>query len=183
MPLSVCRAVAPACSTRMQRPALSSVHYPYSRVFRAVSVGQRASSILGRIGCHVKRPFLSPFWSNVSNSSTGGALRKAGIVWFRNDLRLHDHEALSKAQSECTSILPVFCFDPREYGCVKKTKYNKTGPYRATFVIDAVRDLRDRLRERGSDLMVAIGKPEDVIAIRRSRMRRVGWRTPSSMRF
>lgn len=94
-----------------------------------------------------------------------GALRKVGIVWFRNDLRLHDNEALVRASAECTSIVPVYCFDPREYGCGRGTarKYGKTGPYRAMFVIDAVKDLRERLRERGSDLMVAVGKPEDVI--------------------
>lgn len=40
---------------------------------------------------------------------------KTGIVWFRGDLRLHDHEALSKANSECTSLLPLYCFDPRDY--------------------------------------------------------------------
>ena len=120
-----------------------------------------------------------PLREHGAPSSTGGAGRKAGIVWFRNDLRLHDHEALSKANAECTSVLPVFCFDPREYNGIPvmdssasssdasskhvHRKYNKTGPYRAAFTIDAVHDLRNRLREHGSDLMVVVGKPEDVI--------------------
>ena len=76
--------------------------------------------------------------------------------------------------------MPVFCFDPREYNAMasasaiasssasaiassSKRKYNKTGPYRAAFTIDAVQDLRNRLREHGSDLMVVVGKPEEVI--------------------
>lgn len=116
------------------------------------------------IGC-LKRPgiILESSLGNSFNTKSGAGFRKAGIVWYRNDLRLHDHEALSRACAECTSILPVYCFDPREYGTMKNRKYGKTGPYRATFVIDAVRDLRERLRERGSDLMVVIGKPEEVL--------------------
>lgn len=39
-------------------------------------------------------------------------------MWFRNDLRLHDHEALVAANQGGTSLLPVYCFDPREYGKV-----------------------------------------------------------------
>lgn len=131
------------------------------------------SQVLRMIGC-LKRPSLNlqPGLGKSFRAKSGGAFRKAGIVWFRNDLRLHDHEALSRASAECTSILPVYCFDPREYGVslpvkqgggMKAKKYGKTGPYRATFVIDAVSDLRERLRERGSDLVVAVGKPEDVI--------------------
>ena len=120
--------------------------------------------VIRSMGC-LKRPgiTLQPGLGNSLNRKGGAALRKAGIVWFRNDLRLHDHEALSRAGAECTSVLPIYCFDPREYGTLKRKKYGKTGPYRATFVIDAVRDLRERLRERGSDLVVAVGKPEEVI--------------------
>lgn len=44
--------------------------------------------------------------------------RKPALVWFRNDLRLHDHEPLSAACQGATSVLPVYVFDPREYGKV-----------------------------------------------------------------
>jgi hypothetical protein len=44
--------------------------------------------------------------------------RKPALVWFRNDLRLHDHEPLAAANGEATSVVPVYCFDPREYGKV-----------------------------------------------------------------
>lgn len=127
-------------------------------------VHQSRSRCLQSIGC-VRRPgtILQPGLGNSFNAKNGCVFRKSGIVWFRNDLRLHDHEALSRACAECTSILPVYCFDPREYGPVKTRKYGKTGPYRATFVIDAVRDLRERLRERGSDLIVVVGRPEEVV--------------------
>jgi deoxyribodipyrimidine photolyase len=44
--------------------------------------------------------------------------RKPALVWFRNDLRLHDHEPLAAACAAATSVLPVYIFDPREYGKV-----------------------------------------------------------------
>lgn len=38
------------------------------------------------------------------------------------------------------------------------------GAYRAKFVMESVSDLRASLQGLGSDLMVAVGKPEEVIA-------------------
>lgn len=37
--------------------------------------------------------------------------------------------------------------------------FDKTGPYRARFILEALHDLRNRLRDAGSDLLVRIGKP------------------------
>jgi deoxyribodipyrimidine photolyase len=91
------------------------------------------------------------------------AARNVSIVWFRNDLRVHDNEALTMAQQASSSIVPVYCFDPRDYG-KSSSGFDKTGPYRAKFLIECVADLRKNLRERGSELVVRIGKPEEVLA-------------------
>lgn len=40
---------------------------------------------------------------------------------FRNDLCLHDHEPLAAACAGATSLLPVYIFDPSEYGKVSMT--------------------------------------------------------------
>ncbi|KAI4301420.1 hypothetical protein L6164_034701 [Bauhinia variegata] len=94
--------------------------------------------------------------------SNGAAVRRASIVWFRNDLRVHDNECLNSANNESMSVLPVYCFDPKDYG--KSTSgFDKTGPYRATFLLESVSDLRRNLQARGSDLVVRIGKPETVL--------------------
>ncbi|KAL6500311.1 1,3-beta-glucanosyltransferase [Orobanche hederae] len=99
-----------------------------------------------------------------SNPSSGaGALRRAAVVWFRNDLRIHDNECLNAANNDSLSVLPVYCFDPRDYG-KSSSGFDKTGPYRATFLIESVSDLRKNLQSRGSDLVVRIGKPEDVLS-------------------
>lgn len=91
------------------------------------------------------------------------------VLWFRNDLRLHDnaiiHEAARKVQSGAAEeVLPVFCFDPRWFHATKWANgMLKTGPYRAQFLLESVLDLKQRLRGVGSDLLVAMGPPEEVI--------------------
>ncbi|GMJ09190.1 photolyase/blue-light receptor 2 [Hibiscus trionum] len=94
--------------------------------------------------------------------SNGAAIHRASIVWFRNDLRLHDNECLNTANNESISVLPVYCFDPRDYG-KSSSGFDKTGPYRATFLVESVSDLRKNLQARGSDLVVRIGNPESVL--------------------
>ncbi|KAH1058296.1 hypothetical protein GYH30_002729 [Glycine max] len=94
--------------------------------------------------------------------SNAAALRRAAVVWFRNDLRLLDNECLTAANNESLSVLPVYCFDPADYG-KSASGFDKTGPYRAAFLIDSVSDLRRNLQARGSDLVVRVGKPEAVL--------------------
>lgn len=100
-----------------------------------------------------------PDFKDPANSA---GVRRASIVWFRNDLRVHDNEALVMASKESLSILPVYCFDPRDYG-KSSSGFDKTGPYRAKFLLECVANLRSSLRDRGSDLIVRIGKPEEVL--------------------
>ena len=84
------------------------------------------------------------------------------LLWFRNDLRLHDHEPLHRALEQTADIIPVYCFDPRQFG---QTSFGfpKTGSYRAQFLLESVADLRASLQAKGSDLLIRHGKPEDVI--------------------
>jgi deoxyribodipyrimidine photolyase len=108
-----------------------------------------------------------------SGPGNAGSSGETGILWFRNDLRLHDHEALSHAMKQCSSILPVFCFDPREYGRAQTAEgsgnnrdrvyFDRAGPYKAGFTQEAVRALQRKLRSLGSDLVIRLGKPEEVI--------------------
>ncbi|URD84966.1 FAD binding domain of DNA photolyase [Musa troglodytarum] len=97
-----------------------------------------------------------------SHPAAGAASRRCSLVWFRADLRLHDHEALSAANADSLSLLPVFLFDPRDFGR-SPSGFDRTGPYRARFIIDSVAELRRELRRRGSDLVVRIGRPEVVL--------------------
>eukprot|EP00775_Hariotina_reticulata_P010321 gene10321-10478_t len=90
------------------------------------------------------------------------------ILWFRNDLRLRDnavvYEAVQKIQAnEFNEVLPVYCYDPRFFA-LSPWGLSKTGPHRAAFLQQSVADLQASLQQLGSGLLVAVGKPEEVIA-------------------
>ncbi|HMQ60500.1 MAG TPA: DASH family cryptochrome [Flavilitoribacter sp.] len=88
---------------------------------------------------------------------------RRAIVWFRQDLRLHDNEALLDALKSADEVIPVYVFDPRIFKGKTKYGFPKTGSFRAKFILESVIDLRASLQAIGSDLWVRIGKPEEVI--------------------
>jgi len=89
-------------------------------------------------------------------------MSKKILVWFRNDLRLHDNEMLVEAIAKSDSILPVYILDPRLFG---ETKYDtlKTGNIRGQFILESVASLRTSLKQIGGNLLIAEGHPEDII--------------------
>ena len=89
-------------------------------------------------------------------------MNKLILVWFRNDLRIHDNEVLLEATRKGDAIVPVYCFDPRHYG---PTSYGtrKTGPIRAQFILESVADLKRNLQALGGNLITLMGKPEELI--------------------
>ena len=89
--------------------------------------------------------------------------RQRVIVWFRQDLRLHDNEALTDALKSGEEVFPVYVFDERVFKGKTKYGFPKTGKYRTKFIIECVQDLRSSLRKLGSDLIVKVGKPEEEI--------------------
>lgn len=82
------------------------------------------------------------------------------LYWFRDDLRLHDNPALTLACREARELLPVALLpdDRRDrWGLVR------TGRHRRAFRLSALRALRQRLREAGSDLLILQGPPQLVL--------------------
>ncbi|MEO1671553.1 MAG: deoxyribodipyrimidine photo-lyase, partial [Cyanobacteria bacterium J06631_2] len=84
------------------------------------------------------------------------------LIWYRNDLRVHDLLALDEAVQQEAEIIPVYCFDDRIFG---ETYFGfpKTGSYRAQFLLESVADLRNSLQQLSSNLVVRRGLPEVVI--------------------
>lgn len=84
------------------------------------------------------------------------------LVWFRNDLRIHDQVLLHEAAKKNKEILPVYCFNPLYY---TKSPINtlRTGAFRAKFIIESVQDLRTEFKKKGGSLIVRIGQPEKII--------------------
>jgi deoxyribodipyrimidine photo-lyase len=76
------------------------------------------------------------------------------IVWFRRDLRVHDHPALRAALASHERVVTAFCLDDRLlHG------RHASGP-RTQFLLECLRDLDRSLRERGGGLVIRHGPPE-----------------------
>ena len=84
------------------------------------------------------------------------------IVWFRRDLRVHDHPALTSAARDAERIVPVFVLDE----ALLRGRF-ESGP-RGRFLLGCLRELRAALRERGADLVVRSGDPvRELVALAR----------------
>jgi deoxyribodipyrimidine photo-lyase len=88
--------------------------------------------------------------------------RQSVLIWFRNDLRLHDHEPLHQALKSGQAIVAVYCYDPRQFGQTR-WGFPKTGALRAKFLNAAVENLDDQLQALGSRLWITAGFPEEII--------------------
>lgn len=77
------------------------------------------------------------------------------IVWFRRDLRVDDHPALSAAAAR-GAVVPVFIHDPAAKG-------DPWSPGGASnwWLHNSLQSLSDRLTELGSPLILRVGKPAD----------------------
>lgn len=84
------------------------------------------------------------------------------LIWYRNDLRIHDREARYQALAQKADVIPVYCFDERQFATTS-FGFPKTGNYRAQFLLESVADLRSSLQKLGSNLIVRKGKPEAII--------------------
>lgn len=84
------------------------------------------------------------------------------LVWFRSDLRVNDHEALSTAVSKADEVIPYYCLDERMW---QTTTYGfpKTGAFRTQFLLESLENLSKQIEGLGGKLLVETGKPEEKI--------------------
>jgi deoxyribodipyrimidine photo-lyase len=77
------------------------------------------------------------------------------LLWYRRDLRVADHPALTFAVREFDRVVPVFVFDD----ALLRGRFASTP--RTAFMLGCLRSLDEALRERGSALVVRRGRPEE----------------------
>ncbi|QEC47690.1 deoxyribodipyrimidine photo-lyase [Baekduia soli] len=83
--------------------------------------------------------------------------RSVAVLWFRRDLRVHDHPALVQALDEHDRIVPLYVLDDALLG----GRY--ASPSRTAFMLGCLRALDQELAQRGSGLVVRHGRPEDEV--------------------
>jgi len=91
-------------------------------------------------------------------------MKRRAIVWFRQDLRLHDNEALTTALRMAEEVVPIYIFDERIFLGETRFGFQKTGKFRARFIRESVLDLRENLQNIGGKLLVRVGRPERILA-------------------
>lgn len=77
------------------------------------------------------------------------------VLWYRRDLRVADHPALTLAVREFDRVVPVFVLDD----ALLRGRF-ASAP-RTAFMLGCLRSLDEALRERGSGLVVRRGRPEE----------------------
>src|SRR3954447_11043864 len=82
----------------------------------------------------------------------------SALLWFRRDLRLADHPALTRALRDYERVVPVFVLDDALLGG------RFASPARTAFMLGCLRELDSALRSRGSALIVRHGRPERELA-------------------
>lgn len=85
------------------------------------------------------------------------------VVWFRKDLRLHDNEALHKAIENSEEIIPIYVFNKEEFSSKTIYHFSKTGAFRTQFLLESVQHLKNALQQKGIDLVIRIGNPEEEV--------------------
>lgn len=88
--------------------------------------------------------------------------KKVILVWFRNDLRTHDNEALLTAVEKADFVVPVYVFDQRYYE-KNDSGFLNTGLLRQQYIYQSVRSLKEKIQSLGGDLLTYEGLPEEII--------------------
>lgn len=155
-------AAAPVVTAPAARPALSSQSHMSLTLAPPATLSLASSLTTAPTRVPLVQHTLAPIASKFMGGSPAGAPSGTIVVLFRADLRVDDHAPLVHALEEAASVVPVFCFDPRHFG---RTAYGfeKTGRYRACFLLDSIKALRQTFQELGSDIIVRIGRPEEVV--------------------
>ena len=81
---------------------------------------------------------------------------KITLFWFRRDLRLKDNAGLFHALKDKPNVLPVFVFDTDILNKLPRKDA------RVLFIHQTIAAMKMQLQEKGSDLIVKMGKPIDV---------------------
>lgn len=86
---------------------------------------------------------------------------KQSLVWFRRDLRLTDHAALSAALSQSTHVLCCFILDTDILSPLQQIGVSTDR--RIDFILASLQEMDATLRRHGSQLIVLLGTPQDCI--------------------
>ncbi|ABI77145.1 deoxyribodipyrimidine photolyase family protein [Hyphomonas neptunium ATCC 15444] len=80
------------------------------------------------------------------------------VIWFKRDLRVHDHAALAAAVASGAPILPLYIFEPGYWALPEHSRRQ------FDFVRDSLEELDAALKARGTKLVIRMGSAIDVFS-------------------
>lgn len=84
------------------------------------------------------------------------------LVWFRNDLRVNDNHSLFQACQKKGKVIGVYFLDPRQFE-ITQYGFKKTEKFRAKFLLETLRDLKNNLAAKNISLLIFHDFPENVL--------------------
>jgi len=85
-------------------------------------------------------------------------MSKTHIVWFKRDLRVHDHAPLAAACASGEPVLALYVFEPELWSGPDGTARQ------LSFLKQSLSELSDNLEERGAQLVIRIGDATEVLS-------------------
>ena len=79
------------------------------------------------------------------------------VVWFKRDLRVHDHAALASAVATGRPVLPLYILEPELW------RLPEASGRHLAFLADCLADLDQALAARGSRLVIRVGEAVQVL--------------------
>ncbi len=89
-------------------------------------------------------------------------IETTGLVWFGNDLRIHDNEVLNRASALHNNLIGVYFIDPRLFQ-KNKFGFRKMDVFRTQFLLESLQNLQDNLETKNISLLVYLDQPENRI--------------------
>ncbi|RYM35795.1 DASH family cryptochrome [Brumimicrobium glaciale] len=87
---------------------------------------------------------------------------KTGLVWFKNDLRIHDNEALTRAVEQCEQLVFFFYVEPHLFENLK-LGFRKSDINRFKFLEQSANALKEKLENNGGHLIVSDKSAVEII--------------------
>lgn len=85
---------------------------------------------------------------------------KTVLLWYRNDLRILDHQGLNQAMESGHRVVAYYTFNPRHYQ-THPLGFKKTDKFRAQFNIESIEALKASLKALNISLIIEQKAPEE----------------------
>ena len=99
----------------------------------------------------------------MSSIAANDVVQTNSLVWFRNDLRVDDHNGLKLALNNSNKVVGFYCFNPKVFS-ENKLGFKKTDVFRTKFLIETVDNLKENLKKNNISLIIKIGNPVEELS-------------------